>query len=112
MKVKNERKYDPSYKYNDKCTTPPEPPYSPYYIGNSGLAFNMGSVVKPASGSGMSEGVPSGGPGGGGGTCGPGGSGNDQFNNRMTVEVPAISGGSDRMGRSWIGGSLDPKDHD
>ena len=35
-----------------------------------------------------------------------------QFNNWMTVEVPTIGGGIDRMGRPWTGGSLDLKDHD
>ena len=29
----------------------------------------------------------------------------------MPVDIPAIDGGIDRMGRPWTGGSLDPKDH-
>ena len=86
--------------------------YSLYYSGNSSVASNMGPAVNPVVGSGMSGVGPGIGPGGGGGASGPGGSGNAQFDCQMPVEVPAISGGIDRMGRPWTGGSLDPKDHD
>ena len=88
------------------------PPYSPYYSGNSGMTSNMGPAVNPVLGSGMSGGGSGIGPGGGGGAGGSGCSGNAQFNNQMPVEIPDIGAGIDRMGGPWTGGSLDPKDHD
>ena len=87
------------------------PPYSPYYSDNSGVASNMGPGVNPVFGSGMSGVGPGIGSGGGGGAGGPGTSGNVQFNNQMPVDIPAIGGKIDRMGHPWTVGSLDPKDH-
>ena len=51
-------------------------------------------------------------PGGGGGAGGPGGPGAAQFNNQRAVDVPVIGGGIGRLGQPWMGGSLDPRDHD
>ena len=79
------------------------PPCSPYYSGNSGVASNMGPAVDPVFGSGMSGVGPSIGSGGGGCAGGPGGSDNAQFNNQMPVDIPAIGGGIDRMGCPWTG---------
>ena len=48
---------------------------------------------------------------GGGGAGGSRNPSNARFNNQMPVDIPAIGGGIDRMGRPWMGGSLDPQDY-
>ena len=79
------------------------PPYSPYFSGNSRVANNLGSVVKLVSSSSM---------GGGGRAGGPGRPGAAQYNNQRAVDAPVIGGGIGILGRPWTGGSLDPRDHD